>query len=189
MEIEGRKVGILGFTTEESRYISSPGGDIRFKDIVSSVQNAIDCMESHGVNIVIGLSHTGMGRDIEIAAAVDGLDVLIGGHTHTLLSKKIDPELGDYPTVVTSTSGKPVLIVSAGEYGKYMGHLNVSFDEDGVVRRWSGDPLLLDRNIPQDEKILTQVKDLDRRLDYIRQQEVGITKVDLNGDKDDCRFH
>ncbi len=189
MEIEGRKVGILGFTTEESRYISSPGGDIRFKDIVSSVQNAIDCMESHGVNIVIGLSHTGMGRDIEIAAAVDGLDVLIGGHTHTLLSKKIDPELGDYPTVVTSTSGKPVLIVSAGEYGKYLGHLNVSFDEDGVVRRWSGDPLLLDRNIPQDEKILTQVKDLDRRLDYIRQQEVGITKVDLNGDKDDCRFH
>jgi len=189
VEINGRKVGLVGFTTEESRYISSPGGDIHFRDIVSSVQNSIDCMEAHGVNIIIGLSHTGMGREIEIASAVDGLDVLIGAHTHTLLSKKIDPNLGDYPTAVTSTSGKPVLIVSAGEYGKYLGRLNVSFNEQGVVKTWSGDPLLLDKNIPQDEKILAQINDLDRRLDYIRKQEIGITNVDLNGDKDDCRFH
>ena len=54
---------------------------------------------------------------------------------------------GPYPTVVQGPSGKTVLIVQAYAWGKYMGILNVTFDENLDVQSWSGSPLLLDANV------------------------------------------
>ena len=51
---------------------------------------------------------------------------------------------GPYPTVVRQPSGRTVLVVQAYQYGKYLGLLNVTFDDAGEVRRWSGQPVVLD---------------------------------------------
>jgi 5'-nucleotidase len=69
------------------------------------------------VDLVIALSHSGIdskgkGEDAELAAHVPGIDIIISGHTHDKL---------DQPAVVGNT-----LIVTAGSYGRYLGHLELS---------------------------------------------------------------
>ena len=56
---------------------------------------------------------------------------------------------GPYPTVVTQDDGAQVLVVQAYAYGKYLGHLEVTFDDNGVVTEWDGNPILLDGSIEQ----------------------------------------
>ena len=51
--------------------------------------------------------------------------------------------------MVTQQSGRKVLIVQAYAWGKYMGVLNVTFDDGGEVQSWDGNPVLLDNTIPQ----------------------------------------
>ena len=64
---------------------------------------------------------------------------------------------GPYPTVITQKqSGRKVLVVQAYAWGKYMGFINVSFDENFEVKTWSGDPILLDKAIPQGKLHLYQ---------------------------------
>ena len=62
---------------------------------------------------------------------------------------------GPYPTVVTQDDGAQVLVVQAYAYGKYLGHLEVTFDDNGVVTEWGGNPILLDGTIEQGKQHLT----------------------------------
>jgi 5'-nucleotidase len=61
----------------------------------------------------------------------------------------VEPIEGPYPTVITQESGRKVLIVQAYAWGKYMGFMNVTFDDKFEVKTWSGQPVLLDNSIPQ----------------------------------------
>ena len=70
---------------------------------------------------------------------------------------------GPYPTVVSQPSGRTVLVVQAYQYGKYLGQLNVTFDDAGEVARWSGRPLVLDG-----EKDEEAERKLERYKDQVR---------------------
>ncbi|MPC60139.1 5'-nucleotidase [Portunus trituberculatus] len=59
--------------------------------------------------------------------------------------------MGDYPSVVTQRNGRQVPVVQAYAFGKYLGKLQLSFDERGELVSWSGNPILLDGSIPQVE--------------------------------------
>lgn len=65
-------------------------------------------------------------RDLELARKVDGVDIIVGGHTHDYLGPKSSK--GRHPIVEHSPSGKPVLVVTAGALAKYLGQLDVTFD-------------------------------------------------------------
>lgn len=56
---------------------------------------------------------------------------------------------GPYPTIITQDSGRQVLVVQAYAWGKYMGFLNVTFDDQFEVKSWSGQPVLLDSSIQE----------------------------------------
>ena len=57
--------------------------------------------------------------------------------------------IGPYPVVVQQDNGAKVLVVQDYAYGKYMGHLQLTFDEQGVVTSYGGNPILLDSSIKQ----------------------------------------
>lgn len=61
------------------------GDTVSFKPVVEAVRKEVAVLKSKGVKIIIGVGHYGYGRDKKLAAAVDGLDVLVGGHTHSFL--------------------------------------------------------------------------------------------------------
>ena len=149
-------IGIVGLTTSDTPALSSPGPNVIFNDEVTSLQSEVNALQAQGINKIIGLTHTGYDVDISLAQVITGVDVIVGGHTHSFLYTPVispvngDVPVGPYPTVVTATDGSPVLIVSAYQWGRYLGNLNVSFSLTGTVTSYSGNPIYMANSIAQD---------------------------------------
>ncbi|XP_043203015.1 snake venom 5'-nucleotidase-like [Amphibalanus amphitrite] len=180
-EIGGHKIGIVGFTTPETKVISKPPPAIEFLDEVSALRSETARLKAQGVNIIIAVGHSGYHRELEMAQQLEDVDVIVGGHSHSLLytgaAPDDDPVTGPYPTVVHQTSGRAVLVVQAYQHGKYLGVLNVTFDSAGEVADWSGNPIRLEGEQDQEaEEILQQYKD---QISEYEREVIGTTLVQL----------
>ena len=144
LERNGRKIGIIGIANAQTPNLSSPDADTIFEDEAESLRKAVDELSARGGNIIIGLTHIGLENDRKMARSISGLDILVGGHSHSLLSNTLPKAEGPYPVVEKSPEGKPVLVVTAASAGVYLGKLEVAFDAAGVPTAWKGEPLLLD---------------------------------------------
>ncbi|MBF0476502.1 MAG: 5'-nucleotidase C-terminal domain-containing protein [Deltaproteobacteria bacterium] len=145
------QIGIIGVTTPDTVNISSPGPNLKFNDAAQSVTASVSKLNSLGVNNIVLLSHLGYHEDIQLAAKITGVGVIIGGHSHTLLG---DPSnfksagvvltpSGDYPTVVKNPAGKNVYIAQAWSWYNILGQLDLVFDADGDVQSCVGHPTLI----------------------------------------------
>lgn len=184
----GQKIGIVGLTTVETPTSSSPGPTVGFADEARSLQAAVDALRRQGVDKIIALTHVGYSNDQQLAATVEGVDVFVGGHSHTLLSNSDQKAAGPYPYVAKSPSGAPVLVVQAGAYSTHLGQLDVVFDDKGVVKSWTGDAKLIGADVPQDPVVAEKVRQLNVPLETLRRTPVGEAKVDLVGSSSACRF-
>lgn len=141
-EIEGQKVAIIGLETAQKTGASSrPSKNVFFFDEVFRTQKAVNELKAKGIDKIILLSHFGYENDLELASKVDGVDVIIGGDSHSLLGdfKAIGlTSSGAYPTVVKSKSGQNVCVAQAWEYAKALGELHVAFDKNGDVSSCNG---------------------------------------------------
>ncbi|MBV9960158.1 MAG: bifunctional metallophosphatase/5'-nucleotidase [Acidobacteria bacterium] len=84
-EFQGVKLGIFGLTLPETKNTSRPGPNIEFRNSCATAQATVAEMKAKGVNTIIALTHLSMGEDKALARCVEGIDVIIGGHEHTLL--------------------------------------------------------------------------------------------------------
>ncbi len=184
----GTRIGIVGLAPANTAELSSPGKRVSFGDPVPAATRAVAALQAAGVERVVLLSHSGYEADKRLAAGVDGIDVIVGGHSHTLLSNTAPNVAGPYPTLVRSPSGRDVPIVQAGAYGKYLGRLVVSFDDRGKVVRASGEPIRLDASVPEDAGAKARVAELAKPLEALRAQVVGRTAAPVDGGRDACRL-
>jgi len=189
LDVDGEDVGVIGLTTITTPFSSSPGDTIAFQEYVPALEPVIAELKALGINKIVLLSHIGYEDDQTLAAAIDGIDVIVGGHSHTLLANTIEGASGPYPTVVDSPSGAPVLIVQAEAYGKYLGNLEVTFDAAGVASAWQGEPILLDASVEEDPDVLARVTALAQPLEELRSTIVGQSAIDLDGSRTSCRFN
>ena len=183
----GQRVAIVSVLAKDTSETSSPGPDITFEDEITYVKNAVADLQSQGINKIVLLSHVGYVKDKEIAAAVAGIDVIVGGHSHTFLSSTDPKASGPYPTIVKSPAGVDIPIVTSYAYSKYLGDLSVVFDDNGVVRSSAGAPKLLDSSVPQDAAFVAKVKELGGPLEEIKKKVVGSTEGVIDGDRLNCR--
>lgn len=123
----------------------------------------------------------------KVAAAVSGIDVIVGGHTNTYLSNTSDRAEGPYPTWVAGPDGKKTAIVSAYAYGKFLGELNVKFDDNGDVIEAAGEPIIMDAKIAENDEIKARIAELAGPLDEIRTEIIGATSAPVDGDRKSCR--
>lgn len=186
-EIGGQKVAVVSVLATDTDETSSPGDSILFADEISYLKNAVKEIEAEGVNKIILLSHVGYLRDQEIAKAVDGIDVIVGAHSHTYLNSADPKAAGPYPTLVKAPSGIDVPIVQAYAYSKYLGNLKVTFDDAGIVKTASGGPILLDGAIAPDAAFEARVAELGKPLEELRQKEIGETTDTIDGSRENCR--
>jgi 5'-nucleotidase/UDP-sugar diphosphatase len=184
--VDGERIGVVGYTTEDTINISSPGPNVSFTTIEAILPSVIDELEAKGINKIIALSHAGFGRDCQVASTVSGLDVIVGGHSHTLLSNTDPDAEGPYPVVVNASDGNPVLVITDFSWGKNLGRLNVTFNATGVVTTYSGNPIVLDRSVVKDQEIRARVMELAEPLEELNAHVIGSTIVDLNATN--CRF-
>src|SRR5690606_22795376 len=139
IDVGGEKIGIIGATTEDTPEIASPG-DVEFHDVIQYVRGASEALDAAGVNKIILLSHIGYTEDLNVAASLPLVDVIVGGHSHTLLSNTAEGAAGPYPTMVTNPEGIEVPVVQANQYGKYPGDIAITWDDNGVVTSAEGEP-------------------------------------------------
>jgi 2',3'-cyclic-nucleotide 2'-phosphodiesterase (5'-nucleotidase family) len=133
------RLGVIGFITNMTASLIA-GGE-RFKnsilDPVETVQKYVDELHAQGIHRIICLSHNGYKDDVYLAQNVKGVQLIVGGHSHSYLSNNAsDPRTeGPYPTrALNSLDGKPVYVVQAHRYGDYLGHLELEWDEkDNLV--------------------------------------------------------
>ncbi|WP_420023055.1 bifunctional metallophosphatase/5'-nucleotidase [Cereibacter azotoformans] len=182
VEKGGEKIGIVGLTPLDTAELASPGPNVVFTEPVEAAQAEVDRLTEEGVNKIIVLSHLGHEADKQIAATLRDVDVIVGGHSHTLLSNEDEDAAGPYPTMV----GK-VAIVTAYAYGKYLGELNVTFDDAGALVSAEGAPRLLDASVAEDAATLARVKELAAPLEEIRARVVAEVSGDIDGSRESCR--
>ncbi len=182
IERGGEKLGLIGLTPQDTDELASPGPNVKFSDPSAAVQGEVDKLTEMGVNKIIVLSHSGYVVDQDVAAKTTGVDVIVGGHTNTLLSNTSDRAEGPYPTMVGSTA-----IVSAYAYGKFLGELNVTFNDAGDVVSATGEPIIMDAAIMEDDATKARIAEAAAPLDEIRNRVVAETAEPIDGERGSCR--
>jgi len=181
------KIGILGVTTPDTTFLSSPGDDVTFDDPAEHLNAAAARLRAEGVNNIIVLSHLGFVQDQALAAAVDGISLIVGGHSHTLLSNTVEGAPG-YATMVASPSGRAVPIVQAYAFSRFLGDLSVEFDEDGAVVSATGDTIELSMAVfDEAEDIVARVAELSGPIATLVATPVTDLAAPIDGTRDNCR--
>lgn len=139
-----RRVGIIGLVHPDTPEVASPCVEATFSDPAAALRRSVAELTDQGVNIIIVLSHIGLDADLSLASDVAGVDVIVGGHSHLLLSNEDPNAVGPYPLVVSSPGREPVLVVTAGSRLMRLGRLDVEFDPNGRATCWQGEPIFLD---------------------------------------------
>jgi 5'-nucleotidase / UDP-sugar diphosphatase len=138
-KVNGEYVGFIGLTTEETNDISSPE-NVVFENYIKAATKEVKLLKHLGVNKIVAITHLGFDdnpaydNDLELAKYVDGIDVIVGGHSHTQLNEPV--------VVSTDEKGKekdPTVIVQAYQYNDFLGTLDVSFNKKGKVIAHDGE--------------------------------------------------
>ncbi len=177
----GKKIGIIGVLTEETQTACEHADEIEIENVQRAVAREIQHLKRQGVHVIIVLSHIGYEADQKLAQTVPGIHIIVGGHSHTVLSNDPDNKeaVGDYPTVVINSEQKPVLIVTAGVFGRYVGRLDVEFNEQNIPVSWSGNALFVHSSIKPDPAIERRVNYAYQLVERQGQEKITTLKEDL----------
>ncbi len=197
-------IGVVGATTPNIDFISSPRDTIIDDDVAGAIQDEVDTLEAMGINKIIVISHLqDVEGDIALAAELSGVDVMIAGGGDELLANPTDLLLpsddpgdvfGPYPMLATDFDGNTVPVVTtSGQYG-YLGMLVVEFDILGNVVSWDGAPLrVVDPSVGPDgvtENVRTERKVENPVEDFVADlgsNVIGTSEVALDGTRSSIR--
>jgi len=167
-EIAGLKVAIIGLTTEDTPVTTHPKNvkGLKFLPATETAKRTINELRNQS-DLVIVLSHLGLPADVQLAKTVTGIDLIVGGHSHTRVEK---------PMKIEDT-----LIVQAWEHGKVLGVLDLTI-QDKKILHYDGRLSLIK---PDKNKvaplILEIVNGYQKQTDAILGEVMGIALVDLQG--------
>ena len=144
LERGGVTYGLFGLMGVDSDECAPTSGFTR-TDAAKAAKRCVETLKGEGAEIIVCLSHSGTGdslassEDEELAKAVDGIDVIVSGHTHSTLAE---------PLVVNDT-----YIVSSGPYCQNLGSLTFSWDGSGQKRLLDYRLIPIDETVAEDPEI------------------------------------
>lgn len=174
----GRKVGIIGAVTKRTKLYAAGVGDTEISSVKAAVRAEIEKLKKEDVDIIIVVSHVGFEYDKKMASTIEGIDIIVSGHSHVLLSNDEEEKdaVGPYPVVINGPAGRPVLIVSAGMGGRHVGVLDAVFDRNGHLIKFEGGTLKMDASIPEDPAVKKQVAAYASEIADVRNRSVAVFK-------------
>lgn len=189
VEQDGHQIGIVGYIWKDTWTIARTE-KLKFGDELEALDREAGRLKQKGVDVIVALSHAGLDVDLAVAKQTKYADVIVGAHSHSLLYNGQPPNgdkaAGPYPEVVKQDSGRTVLVVQAAAYTKYLGNLSVSFDEQGEVASWSGQPIYMDTDLPEDEQMLQDMKPWKAQVEAQGHVVLGESIVELDKQTHDC---
>ncbi|MCK9444030.1 MAG: 5'-nucleotidase C-terminal domain-containing protein [Tissierellaceae bacterium] len=176
-EVDGVRVGIFGLATEETKFKSHPDNTvgITFVNPVEAAKEAVKALQDEGVDVVIALVHLGIEGTVdttskEVAENVEGIDLIIDGHSH----EELNLTFGD------------ALLVQAGSYLKNIGVVELEVSEGKVVNK---DASLIPTadlaEVEPDKEIVAMVEKINEANKPILDVVVGKAKVELFGGREE----
>ncbi|CAM3535131.1 bifunctional metallophosphatase/5'-nucleotidase [Brevibacillus invocatus] len=168
-EIGGKKFAFLGFVAEDTPILTHPDNvkGLTFKSPVEVAKAVVPELKKE-VDHVVVVSHIGINVDREIAENVEGIDLIVGGHSHTPLRT---------PEVVNGT-----YIVQDWEYGKSLGRADLYYLDNELVA-FSGGLKEYDETVVADPEIDKMVKDIVTQIDTVMNVVIAKSEVPLDGDR------
>lgn len=175
------KVGIFGIATPETKYKSSPKNTegVEFEDPVEVAKKLVQELQEKEVDIIIGLTHLGLDEDSEdtsekIAQEVEGIDVIVDGHSHTILEE--------------GKMVKDTLIVQTHEHTKNLGIVTLKIEEGKIVEK---EATLFTKeeaaDLEENEEVKTLIEELYAGLKDELERVIGETKSLLDGERANVR--
>src|SRR5262249_27901371 len=161
-----------------------------FTNTSDPARKAVADLKAQGVSKIIALTHIGITFDRELARQVDGIQVIIGGHSHTPMGPQIKPAdpSRPYPEVIASPSNKPVIMATEWEWGRLRGDLTVGFDANGdITSVVAAHPTEVLPSVEPNQGFEDRIKVLGAPLTALRTKVVGEAAVPLNGARADVR--
>jgi 5'-nucleotidase / UDP-sugar diphosphatase len=169
LETGGLKVAIIGIVTEETPSATHPSNvaGLQFLPVAKTVAQYIALLRDK-VDLIVVLSHIGYNADMELAGAVKGIDVIVGGHSHTKAVKEI-------------TVDKTV-IVQAWEHGLVLGVLDLTFESGQVTSASARLENIVPATMKKDEKVAAIVENYAGQVRSSMSKVIGEAVVDLNAE-------
>jgi 5'-nucleotidase/UDP-sugar diphosphatase len=153
---DGMRIGIIGVGNFSSlSSITDIGNSLHIVplDIVQTVQDWIDILRPH-VDLIVAVSHAGLGEDEDMIRATEGLDIVMGGHLHIVLMP---------PKVIPDRTGRPVILAHSGAFAKFVGRLDVVV-RDGEVVAHDYNVVPIDSHVVEDPGMLDLIEPYARKL-------------------------
>lgn len=191
-EVGGRRIGFFGINVNPESLIDAKNfGNIIYKEIIPVAnETAAFLKKREKCDLVVAVTHIGVTKlpdrttDYELARASKDIDIIIGGHSHTVIQPG---ETGENPSIVSNANGKPVLVAQTGKNGRYLGYIAVDLDNLKKKNARDYDYQLIpvtDRFAPEalDSEIKEFLKPYKAIVDSVNSRVIARTVTDLNGD-------
>ncbi|KAI8924768.1 Metallo-dependent phosphatase-like protein [Entophlyctis helioformis] len=180
--IKKYSLGIVGYITNTTADITLGAKNIKFSDPAAPVQFYVDALRKAGVKRVICVSHNGYNEDKYLAANTNGIDLIVGGHSHSLLlaNTSISGVAGPYPTAVTNKGNSTTYIVQASRYTNYLGRINIAWNDKNEIQLPTGQPILLDQTVAQNNATQTRVLKLRESFSALTNKIVATSTAVFN---------
>lgn len=175
-----KSIGVFGLATPETKTKSNPVNTegLVFEDVVETAKEQVAYLNGQNVDAIVMLSHLGMDKESKINTytvldAVEGIDVVIDGHSHTQLNNG-----QDY---------KGVLIASTTGYGQTFGQVDITFNGDAVTASAKTITFEVMAEYEPDKTISDLIENYDERNQAVLGTVVGSTLTELNGVRENVR--
>lgn len=171
-EVNGLKVAVIGLSAQETPIVTHPKNveGLTFDDPIAAAKKAVS--QVGNVDLIVALTHIGADLDVKLAQEVPQIDVIVGGHSHTQL---------DQPKKVGDT-----IIVQDGEYGKFLGRLDVKV-AGGKVVSYEGKLVPVANELIPVTGIDAVISAANSSLNSVLGTVIGETKVALDGERANVR--
>ena len=190
-KVKGVKVGIFGLTTKDTPFKASHDDAKKLFDFISIIDAAKEIVpvliNKEKVDLVIAVTHVGhngsatSNGDVELAKSVDGIDVIVGGHSQEIINAQVHND---------------TIIVQAEDWGKYVGVLDLSLGADYKVlahtyklqpinlkKKVGSRRVLTEKEIKQDPTLTSFFASYKFKAENIGKKTVGTLKSDLSGER------
>jgi len=168
-ELKGIKVGIIGVVTEDVPLSTHPRNvvGLNFISPMKIIEKYIKELKNK-VDVMVVLSHSGHPADRMLAEKVEGIDVIVGGHSHTKITK---------PVKVGNT-----IIVQAWEHGKALGVADLTIKDGKVIRSEGRLEEIKPEEGREDRATLALLNKYKGKVDAVLNEKIGEAEVDLDGE-------
>lgn len=168
VERDGEKIAIIGLDiASKTKKSSQPDETTEFLDELETARRYVAEVQQQGIEKIVLLTHIQYERDKELAQQLPGVDIIIGGDSHTLLGDFSNfgmKAAGAYPTVLTNANGEKVCVAHAYQYSLVVGELQAVFDGDKIAECNGRPHYLLGSDIKVSEGIVTTYEPIKTAL-------------------------